>query len=85
MVTAPAEALARGIAMATAIASRPPLALRATRRYLRELQRPSMDEASAAAIRDQGAAITTGVPQQLMRRFLAERAARGSTIGSGRQ
>ena len=83
-VTAPAAALARGIDMATAIASRPPLALRATRRYLRELQRPSMDEATAAAIRGQGAAIATGVPQQLMRRFLADRAARGSDIGSGR-
>jgi enoyl-CoA hydratase/carnithine racemase len=83
-LTAPGDCLARGVAVAADLASRPPLALRATRHYLRELQRPRMDEASAAAIRDQAAAIATGVPQQLMHRFLADRAARRSDVGSGR-
>lgn len=83
-VTEPSGAVARGIALAKAISARPPLAMAATRRYLREIQRASMEEACAAAIRDQAAAIASGVPQRLMQRFLAERAARHADIGSGR-
>ena len=73
-----------GLTLAERLAAMPPGAMRATRAWLVEQTLPALHEASAAASRDQVAALESGEPQFLMTRFLARaRERRASTGGIG--
>ena len=61
----------QGLALAERLAAMPAGALRATRAWLVEQTMPALRDASAAASRDQVAALESGEPQVLMTRFLA--------------
>jgi hypothetical protein len=63
----------RGVSVARLLAARPRTAMARTRDHLQELFRPAFEDATAAAARDQVAAIMTGVPQGLMAGFLSRR------------
>lgn len=75
-----ARARGVGVGIAMSISARPAGALRSTLRHVRELTRRAMEDACAAAVRDQSAAIGTGVPQALMAQFLSRRAARRAAV-----
>ena len=72
-VVEPSEVLPQALAMANALASVQPAALRATKRRLRETFADGLRDASDAATRYQVEAVATGIPQQFMERFLAGR------------
>jgi enoyl-CoA hydratase/carnithine racemase len=62
--------------IAESIASQPPLAVALTKRRFRETTQADFDEAIAAAIRANTFAYRTGLPQQKMGEFLAQRSAK---------
>ncbi len=62
--------------IAESIAAQPPLAVALTKRRFRETTQADFDDAIAAAIRDNTFAYRTGLPQQKMGEFLAQRSAK---------
>jgi enoyl-CoA hydratase/carnithine racemase len=77
---APAEALlARGVAIATELGAKPPVAMRLNLERFRGLVRTGLRAAEAAAVAFQSEAVASGEPQRIMAEFLARRAARHGT------
>lgn len=77
------QVLPRSYALARHLMSQPPVAFSLTKRGLREATQASFDAAFKFADYAQTTAFASGEPQQMMEKFLAERAARKSARKSG--
>ena len=64
--------------VALALASKPPLAMRLTKRRLREVSEPDFEDAFAAGAAIEAEAFDAGEPQREMEQFFAVRAGRSS-------
>jgi enoyl-CoA hydratase/carnithine racemase len=73
----PAEqVMARAMAVARELGAKPPLAMRLTKRRLREMTEAGFEDAERAGALIQREAFAAGEPQAMMRRFFDEREAR---------
>lgn len=70
------QVLPAAMALATELASKPPIAMRLNKARFREVTEASFRECIAAGIRTQRQAYATGEPARMMEQFLAERARR---------
>ncbi|MGI6854404.1 enoyl-CoA hydratase/isomerase family protein [Mesorhizobium sp. 1B3] len=77
-ILSPAEVLPRSIALARELGSKPPVALRLTKRAYREATQPAFDRAFQIAEEAQRQAFASGEPQRCMEEFFRIRAARKS-------
>jgi enoyl-CoA hydratase/carnithine racemase len=75
-VVPPERVLPEAMALAEALAAKPPVAMRLNKARFREVTEPGFRDCIAAGIRNQRIAYATGEPARMMERFLAERAAR---------
>jgi enoyl-CoA hydratase/carnithine racemase len=71
-----AEVVEKALAVATGFDTLPPTAVRLTKQRFRDLTQPGFEDACKAGLRAHREDYETGEPQEAMRRFLAERAAR---------
>jgi enoyl-CoA hydratase/carnithine racemase len=72
------QVMEAALALATELASKPPVAMRLNKARFREVTEASFRECLAAGIRNQREAYATGEPARMMEEFLAKRAARKS-------
>lgn len=77
LVETPAAVIPKARDVARELASKPPIAMRLTKRSLRELTEAAYEDAFARGGAIQAEAYASGEPQAAMRRFFAERAKRG--------
>jgi enoyl-CoA hydratase/carnithine racemase len=77
LVPTPAAVMPKAREIAREMAAKPPIAMRLTKRSLRELTQAAYDDAFRRGGAIQAEAYASGEPQEAMRRFFAERAARG--------
>lgn len=70
------EVMAKAMEIATELAGLPEMAIRLTKRRFRSLTQAAFDEACAAGAEYQREAYASGTPQENMKRFFEERAAR---------
>ena len=76
MVPGYEEVMPKARAVAEALAAKPPMAMRLTKRSLREMTQRDYDDAFARGEEIEAAAYEAGEPQEYMRRFFAERQAK---------
>ncbi len=76
LVSTPAEVMPKAREIAVHLASKPPTALRLTKKWFREMTQPAFDDAFAQGGAIQAEAYASGEPQAEMRKFFAERAKR---------
>lgn len=81
LVDTPAEVMPKAIEVAQMLASKPPVAMRLNKRRFRAVTQEAFDEAFRSGGVIQGEAYATGEPQETMRQFFAERAARRAAKG----
>ena len=73
----PAEqVMEKALEVARELAAKPPIAMRLNKAHFRAITQPGFDEAEAAGIVVQSESYGSGEPQEMMRRFFAERQAR---------
>ena len=72
-IVAEGDLLDRALALAAELGARPPVAMRLTRRRMREVTQAAFDDAIEAAIRLQKEAYASGEPQRLAAAFLERR------------
>lgn len=70
------QVLPRAIERARELGAKPPMAMRLSRRWLRDLTQPAFDAAIEAAVVIQREAFGTGEPQAMARAFIARRDAK---------
>ena len=70
------DVLPKARAIAAALSAKPPVAMRLTKRSLREMTQGAYDDAFARGEAIEAEAYQTGEPQEYMRRFFAERQAK---------
>ena len=75
-LVAPAQVMAKAMGCAAALAAKPPLAMRISKRALRELDEEAYQAAFLRAAEGQSQAFVSGEPQRAMAAFFAERARR---------
>ncbi len=76
LVSTPAEVIPKAREIAEHLASKPPTALRLTKKWFREMTQAAFDEAFAKGGAIQAEAYASGEPQAAMRKFFADRAKR---------
>jgi enoyl-CoA hydratase/carnithine racemase len=76
LVDAREQVMPKAREVAAHLASRPPIAMRLTKRRFREMTQDAYEEAFANGAVIQEEAYASGEPQEMMRAFFAERAAR---------
>jgi enoyl-CoA hydratase len=77
----PQQVVTKSREIAQMLAAKPPIALRLNKRRFRQVTQDAFDEAFRNGSRIQAEAYQSGEPQQTMRRFFAERAARRKAQG----
>jgi enoyl-CoA hydratase/carnithine racemase len=70
------EVMPKAIEIAEMLATKPPVAMRLNKARIRQVTQAAFDEAFESGGSIQGEAYATGEPQETMRKFFAERAAR---------
>jgi enoyl-CoA hydratase len=76
LVDKPADVMPKAREIAGRLAAKPPIAMRLTKRWFREMTQADFDEAFAKGGAVQAEAYASGEPQAEMRKFFATRAAR---------
>jgi enoyl-CoA hydratase/carnithine racemase len=76
LVDGPAEVMPKAREVAALLASKPPVAMRLTKQWFREMTQADFDHAFAKGAAIQAEAYASGEPQAEMRKFFAERAKR---------
>ncbi|HSF96506.1 MAG TPA: enoyl-CoA hydratase/isomerase family protein [Thermohalobaculum sp.] len=76
MVESYDEVMPKARAVAAELAAKPPMAMRLTKRSLREMTQRDYDDAFARGLEIEATAYEAGEPQEYMRRFFAERQAK---------
>lgn len=82
LVAQPRDVMPKAREVAGQLAAKPPVAMRLTKRWFREMTQDDFDRAFAKGGAIQAESYASGEPQAEMRRFFAERAARRKPAGS---